>query len=156
MTKNTYGGTVALLNVERKPIGKVDFPKAMRMLFRKVAVVEKGDETRKIGQYAWPEVIRLLREVVRTWLDKPAKWHRGGVFIRDGHRCAYCNSKATTLDHVFPKSRGGLWEWTNIVAACASCNEEKADRTPEEAGMPLVYATPFVPTVGQILRTQAA
>ena len=33
----------------------------------------------------------------------------------------------------------------NLVTACAVCNGRKADRTPEEAGMPLLYL-PYVPT----------
>ena len=42
-------------------------------------------------------------------------------------------------------ARGGRWSWTNLVSACAACNGRKADRTPEEAGMPLVYL-PYVPS----------
>ena len=34
----------------------------------------------------------------------------------------------------------------NTVAACHGCNNRKADRTPEEAGMPLRYA-PTEPTM---------
>ena len=33
----------------------------------------------------------------------------------------------------------------NLVTACGCCNGSKADRTPEEAGMPLVYL-PYVPS----------
>jgi 5-methylcytosine-specific restriction endonuclease McrA len=46
---------------------------------------------------------------------------------------------------VLPESRGGPWTWTNLVSACAVCNNRKAARTPEEAGMPLVYL-PYVPS----------
>ncbi len=48
-------------------------------------------------------------------------------------------------EHVLPESRGGPWTWTNLVSACAVCNNRKAARTPEEAGMPLVYL-PSVPS----------
>lgn len=143
--------TVRLLSFSSEYLEDIDFPRAVKLLFRKAAVVEKGDKERMIGPYEWPEVIRLIRDVVKTWFDRPAKWHRGGVFIRDGHRCAYCGKKARTLDHIFPKSRGGLWSWMNIVAACNGCNALKADRTPEEAGMPLIYARPYVPTVGELV-----
>ena len=34
----------------------------------------------------------------------------------------------------------------NLVTACGPCNGRKADRTPEEAGMPLVYL-PYVPSL---------
>lgn len=33
----------------------------------------------------------------------------------------------------------------NLVAACAACNSRKADRSPEQAKMPLVYL-PYVPS----------
>ena len=143
-----------LLSAESEPLGHIDFPKAIRLLFRKAAEVVDGDATRMVGPHPWPKIVRLLRKVVATWYDRPAHWHRGGVYIRDRHACAYCGKKATTLDHIFPRSRGGLWEWTNIVAACESCNFSKANRTPEEAGMTLVYATAHVPTLDE-LRTKA-
>lgn len=147
----SYTGTVVVLNASYEPHDRVDFAKAMRMLFRKVAEVVEGDETRLIGPYPWPRVLRLIRYVAPKWLGRPAKWHRGGVFIRDRHRCAYCGGVAKTIDHVFPAARGGLWSWTNCVAACNPCNESKGCRTPDEAGMPLLYATPYVPSVGEIL-----
>lgn len=47
-------------------------------------------------------------------------------------RCVYCGQrKATTTDHVIPKSRGG-GELDNRVPACESCNQMKADMTPAE------------------------
>ena len=46
--------------------------------------------------------------------------------------------------HVLPKSRGGTDRWENVVAACKRCNWNKDNRTPEEAGMPLL-AIPFRP-----------
>lgn len=33
--------------------------------------------------------------------------------------------------------------WMNLVTTCGVCNGHKADRTPEEAGMPLAYL-PYV------------
>lgn len=145
------GASVAVLNASYEPLKNVDFPHAVRMLFRNVAVVVEGDETRMIGPHPWPKVVMLVRYVYEKWLDKPASWHRGGVFIRDGHRCAYCGKHgADTIDHVYPKGRGGLWAWDNCVAACESCNGRKRNRTPEEAGMPLRYATPYVPTIREI------
>ena len=61
------------------------------------------------------------------------------ILARDGHVCAYCGGRATTKDHVLPKSRGGSSGWTNLVAACVTCNQRKADRTPNEAGMVLLW-----------------
>lgn len=68
---------------------------------------------------------------------------------RDRHTCAYCGGvfpeRDLQCEHVLPESRGGRWTWMNLVSACAVCNNRKAARTPEEAGMPLVYL-PYVPS----------
>jgi 5-methylcytosine-specific restriction endonuclease McrA len=148
---HNIGAPVALLNASYEPIGHVDFPHAVRMMFRQVAVVVEGDTTRpSIGNHPWPKVLRLVKYVYEKWLDKPARWHRGGVYIRDGYKCAYCGGKAHTIDHILPRSRGGDWSWLNCVAACGKCNERKGAKTPSEARMPLRFATPFEPTVRQI------
>jgi hypothetical protein len=71
------------------------------------------------------------------------------LFRRDRHTCAYCGQRFAERDlqceHIVPASRGGGWTWMNLVSACAGCNGAKADRTPEEARMPLVYL-PYVPS----------
>jgi len=62
------------------------------------------------------------------------------------YRCAYCGRHVTELgldegltrDHVQPLSRGGEDTWDNVVAACSTCNARKANRTPEEAHLPLL------------------
>lgn len=70
------------------------------------------------------------------------------LFERDRHLCAYCGTRfgnrQLTRDHVQPTSRGGLDEWTNVVSACTRCNSRKADKTPEQANMPLLYV-PYAP-----------
>jgi CRISPR/Cas system Type II protein with McrA/HNH and RuvC-like nuclease domain len=64
------------------------------------------------------------------------------IYMRDKFRCQYCGERKQpaelTLDHIFPRSRGGENTPVNIVAACLSCNNRKGNRTPEEARMPLL------------------
>ena len=71
------------------------------------------------------------------------------LFRRDRHSCAYCglrfHERELQCEHVLPQSRGGGWTWMNLVTACGACNGRKRDRTPEEAGMPLLYL-PYVPS----------
>jgi HNH endonuclease len=71
------------------------------------------------------------------------------LFRRDRFTCAYCGQRFAERDlqceHIVPQSRGGLWTWMNLVSACGACNGRKADRTPEQAGMPLLYL-PYVPS----------
>jgi hypothetical protein len=68
---------------------------------------------------------------------------------RDRMTCAYCgqsfHERDLQCEHILPESRGGAWTWMNLVTACAWCNGRKADRTPEEARMPLMYL-PYVPS----------
>lgn len=71
------------------------------------------------------------------------------LFRRDAHLCLYCGQQFPThdlsRDHVTPLSQGGQDVWTNLVSACKRCNNHKAGRTPEQAGMQLL-AVPFTPT----------
>ena len=63
--------------------------------------------------------------------------NRRAVFARDDHRCQYCGASAENIDHVVPRSRGGLHAWDNVVASCRPCNTRKRDRLLEESGMRL-------------------
>ncbi|WP_280263956.1 HNH endonuclease [Nocardia wallacei] len=93
-------------------------------------------------ELALPQTIRLLRYV---YLEHQVRVHDesratlAGVLRRDEHRCGYCAGWARTVDHIRPRSRGGPNTWNNLIAACGPCNTRKADRTPEEAGMRLLW-----------------
>ena len=70
------------------------------------------------------------------------------LFARDRQLCGYCGRRFMlrdlSRDHVVPVSLGGRDVWTNAVTACRRCNTKKANRSPESAGMPLLYV-PYVP-----------
>ena len=76
------------------------------------------------------------------------------LFRRDANLCMYCggrfNSHQLSRDHVRPFSRGGTDVWNNVVTACRRCNNQKASRTPEQAGMQLL-AVPFTPTYAEYI-----
>jgi 5-methylcytosine-specific restriction endonuclease McrA len=93
-----------------------------------------------------PSVVRL-RHFVRVPYRQHAPLTRRAVFARDGWACQYCGAGAENLDHVLPRSRGGLHVWENVVAACRRCNARKMDRTPQEAGFRLARH-PFAPSDG--------
>jgi hypothetical protein len=71
------------------------------------------------------------------------------LFQRDDHICLYCGGRFSarhlSRDHVRPLSQGGRDRWNNVVTACVRCNNYKAGRTPEAAGVELL-AVPFTPT----------
>jgi 5-methylcytosine-specific restriction endonuclease McrA len=76
---------------------------------------------------------------------------------RDRCTCAYCGIKhkpgLMEMEHIIPRSRwvsmrggkiGDADNWMNVVISCKTCNDRKLNKTPEEAGMPLLYL-PYVP-----------
>jgi 5-methylcytosine-specific restriction endonuclease McrA len=56
-------------------------------------------------------------------------YSRTAILVRWRYRCAYCDQRATHLDHVEPLSRGGSDVESNIVPACAGCNLSKGAKT---------------------------
>ena len=145
--------SVIVLNASYEPLHTVSIQHAIRMLVREVAVVEEAHGERTIGPFPVPRVLRLVRYVVTHWRYAAGrmKYSKHGVLRRDKFRCAYCGlDNADTMDHVQPRSRGGRTEWLNAVAAHAACNERKGNRTPSEAGMPLLWQ-PWVPTRAELV-----
>jgi HNH endonuclease len=76
------------------------------------------------------------------------------LFRRDAYLCMYCSlrfaARELSRDHIRPFSQGGTDVWTNVVAACRRCNNQKASRTPEQARMQLI-AVPFTPTYAEYI-----
>jgi 5-methylcytosine-specific restriction endonuclease McrA len=94
-----------------------------------------------------PEVLLLTH-----YDDYPIRripFSRRNIYRRDRFRCQYCGQKRDTgelsVDHINPRSRGGVSSWVNCVLACLDCNRRKASRTLQEAGMGLVRS-PKEPT----------
>lgn len=79
------------------------------------------------------------------------------LFRRDQNLCLYCGERfpnyLLSRDHVKPVSQGGLDIWSNVVTACKRCNNHKAGRTPEQAGIELL-AIPFTPTHAEYIYLQ--
>ncbi len=131
------------LDASYRPIGVINGTEALVMcLVGKARMIEAYDKViRSTSQvFKIPSVIVLSRVI--KFRFQAYHCNRKSVFARDEHVCQYCtktfSAKELTLDHVLPKSRGGQKTWTNIVAACKKCNQKKGNRTPEEAGMPLL------------------
>lgn len=138
-----------LLNATYEPMKVISWQRAITLLFLdKAELVEAYDEVIRSINHAVqkPAVVRLRRYARQ---DRKVKFSRVNIYRRDDFSCQYCGAQpgaaALTLDHVLPRARGGKTEWTNIVTACVGCNAAKADRTPEQARMPLPRK-PFKPS----------
>jgi 5-methylcytosine-specific restriction endonuclease McrA len=115
-------------------------------------LVVRGGTNRSSGQQSVIELHSIIaaRGHARPGaIDPTPALTNTALFARDGHLCLYCGNELgrhqLTRDHVQPISRGGRDIWENVVSACISCNSRKGNRTPQQAGMPLL-AVPFRPS----------
>lgn len=122
---------VLLLNVNYLPLRIISLHRALTLLYQeKAELIEATEETisspSKVMQM--PSVIRL-NYYVKTHHYDNIMLNRRAVMARDDGICQYvgCDKKATTLDHVHPRSLGGTHTWDNVVACCSKCNSKKAD-----------------------------
>jgi 5-methylcytosine-specific restriction endonuclease McrA len=150
-------GRALVLNATDAPLAVVPARRAVVLVLKEKAEVVLSNgamfRSERLTLDA-PSVVRL-RRFVRLPYRPHAPLTRRAVFVRDAWSCQYCGGSAENLDHVVPRSRGGLHVWENVVAACRRCNAKKMDRTPTEAGFRLLRQ-PFAPidglrlTLGQI------
>jgi 5-methylcytosine-specific restriction endonuclease McrA len=125
-----------VLNATYEPLCVVPLRRAVVLvLAEKAVVVEAGDGLMRSARTAIPvpTVVRLSR-YVRVPYRREVPLTRRAVLDRDRHACAYCGTRADTIDHVRPRSRGGQHVWSNVVAACARCNHRKGNRLLAELG----------------------
>jgi 5-methylcytosine-specific restriction endonuclease McrA len=87
-----------------------------------------------------PDVIILRYNKMPT--KSVMAYSRKNLLKRDKMMCQYCGSKPNprdlTVDHVFPRAKGGITHWTNCVMCCQDCNNKKADKTLDESEMRLI------------------
>ncbi|HEX5614175.1 MAG TPA: HNH endonuclease [Acidimicrobiia bacterium] len=135
-----------LLNASYEPLCVVSARRAVVLVLKDKAEVlhRNGAEFRSERRVVpVPSVIRL-NHFVRVPYRAVVPLSRRAVFARDGSRCQYCGRAAENVDHVIPKSRGGLHAWENVVASCRACNARKEDRLLSECGM-VLRRTPIAP-----------
>lgn len=137
-----------MLNATFQPLDVVNWRHAVKKMCKesdRYQLLEAyEDDPIQSGSEEWqrPKVVRLTTQVeVPQSIFKPS-FTRENIYKRDDYRCQYCGEEKErhelTWDHVFPQSRGGETDWSNIVTSCEPCNHGKGDRTPQEAGMSLI------------------
>jgi 5-methylcytosine-specific restriction endonuclease McrA len=156
-----------VLNRNWQPVGVATVAKALTKVWNESArIVDPAD----YQQYTWEDwsllrpgegdlfiqtlrfQLRVPEVVTLTKYDRlptnSVTFSRRNVFKRDKFACQYCGaqpgSEELTIDHVTPRAQGGTSTWVNCILACIECNSRKADRTPEQARMPL-RSTPVRP-----------
>ena len=65
----------------------------------------------------------LSKQSAKRKFKKQIKYGFGGL-------CAYCRcNRATTVDHLRPKCKGGSSLRSNLIPACSSCNADKGSES---------------------------
>jgi 5-methylcytosine-specific restriction endonuclease McrA len=133
---------VLILNQNYEPMSVINVKKAIILLYLGKAELIEAYDGRAVHSVSttmpFPSIVKLSMYVKVPF--KRIILSRKNILRRDGHRCQYCGrgDLTLTIDHVVPVSRGGEDAWENLVCACVKCNNRKGDRTPDEAGMPLL------------------
>ena len=138
---------VLLLNVNFEPLHVCNTKRALALVIGgKAEIILNGRGTIRSAsaEFDMPSVIRLGYLVRRPRLQ--ISLTKREILRRDDFTCQYCGTRShvLTVDHVIPRRLGGAHTWTNVVAACPSCNRRKGGKLPEHANMHLRRA-PFQP-----------
>src|SRR4051795_404004 len=131
-------GRALVLNATDVPLAVLSGRRAVVLVLKEKAdvVVSNGAIFRSehINMDA-PSVVRL-RRFVHVPYRHQAPLTRRGVFARDAYSCQYCGAGAENLDHVLPRSRGGLHVWENVVAAGRRWKTQKKKTTNRTTAAP--------------------
>ncbi len=150
-----------VLNRHWVPIGTTSVRTAICLLYRETARAVSPDDYSVHDWGSWarlrvadeepcirtvslrlkiPEVVLLTR--YDSFPKHRVTFSRRNIFRRDRYTCQYCGAKPPvdelSIDHVVPRSRGGITSWTNCALSCLRCNRRKGSRTADEAGMRLL------------------
>jgi 5-methylcytosine-specific restriction endonuclease McrA len=123
---------VLVLNASYEPINICGARRALILVLKGVAKTEEEQGAMlhaAVLRIPMPSVIRLLE--YRRIPHQTRALSRKNILLRDRNSCQYCGvvlpAGELTLDHVVPRSRGGLSTWENLVACCHSCNRRKGN-----------------------------
>lgn len=141
-----------LLNASYEVLSFIPERKVFKLLFSpkdKVEVISSWEDEIiwSNGKIKHPSILRLKNHIKRNYVN--SNFSRKSLIKRDKSTCQYCSKKLLasqiTIDHVLPRAQKGITSFINCVVCCQICNNKKADKTPEQAGMVLLKK-PFHPS----------
>jgi 5-methylcytosine-specific restriction endonuclease McrA len=146
-----------LLNSDYNFLNVINWKRAILLVIKEKVEVLKGSDTvvkNSDGtvKIQVPRIVRLVK-MVKTIYKSSVPFNKKSVIYRDKGICQYCNTKIEkdiTIDHILPKSKGGISSFTNCVVCCKSCNNKKGDKFLQDSGMKLIRK-PRVPTVVEFM-----
>jgi len=148
--------SVIVLNKNFEYLTEVNIHKVIKWIVKEkieIVVSKEDEEIRSVEfRIKMPMVVRLIHFIGYKRKGHTVPYSNHSVFARDNNRCQYwhheengekyiyqCTVDDRTIDHVLPRSRGGIRSYENCVCCCRTCNEQKKkNMTPKEAGMELI------------------
>jgi 5-methylcytosine-specific restriction endonuclease McrA len=148
-----------VLDKNWQPQSFCSWQNAVKLVYEGRAEVIKEDAEKILHSPSFTWKMPRVIVVRNAWVKRKRQsvpFSRRNVAVRDNSECQYTgrweddggkrywvpcgevlHTHQYTLDHVIPRSQGGVSSWTNLVLACIHCNKAKAGKTPKQAGMQL-------------------
>lgn len=135
---------VLALSSNYEPLGVIPWFRAVSLIFTdKVTTLEEYDHEIRSPSISIkaPSVVLFKKSSHGKKFKNVIRFSRKNVWVRDEGKCQYCSKSVTlsnfTIDHVVPKTSGGVTTWENVVTCCYSCNQFKGNKSLNETGYKL-------------------
>ena len=109
------------------------------LIYWSYANLQMADAASSMGKIQYDKMCYMIRsKAYKAYCD--GAWQISDLYKQQieklqqsNHTCAYCGKvfnspKEATIDHIFPRIKGGTNEMENIVFACKTCNSSKGDK----------------------------
>lgn len=128
---------------QRKRIQRADVQEQRKAYYQRPEFKSKHRNTERERYQTDP----VVREKAKERSQMRRSWERTGtvtpgILVRriseQGGKCYWCGLPFTkvkrkpTIEHVIPRTKGGIHDDSNIVAACSPCNLSKNAKDPTE------------------------
>ena len=147
-----------LLNASYEPLHIISTRRALGLVLAgKAELLEEGDDPWRSATQTFPiPAVLRLKYMVKIPFGARVPLNRRTLSIRDNGDCqvTQCRKRGSTIDHLVPRSRGGMHEWTNVALMCSDHNLRKADRLLSELRWEL-KAAPRAPRQHHLLTAAA-
>lgn len=151
-----------VLNASYEPLSIVTAKRALLLILEGKAVAVEEHPTLEVRsvsrRFKVPLTVALKVYIQgRRVFHSKATLTQRNLFMRDNNTCQYCNrhrhelrqKEFLTRDHIVPEYRGGPSTWSNLVTACSTCNNKKANHNLEDIDMRLLKK-PTTPTIFEL------
>jgi len=163
-TESFLSAPVLMLSSGYEPLFRTNWKRALgAVLGGRAEIVETYKKLTigtPSGPFPFPSIVRFTCGVFTAKFPviyNRAQLSKKSLYVRDQGKCQYCHDSLayneSTVDHVRPKSRGGLHAWNNVVLACQKCNQKKGANLLKEANVKLSKA-PTAPSNNQLMRVR--